>query len=282
MQVATTKHREAKKKFLLASIALVGLAGVFSGCSKDEPNKPTKKEEVNKAPIITSIDFEKTTFALNQVAIVKATVTDPENDPISLSWSSGTADFGKGQELELRFASVGEKEITLKATDTKGNAATKSSRINVIDPDFGFALWGDKLDIIKRSETGKDLGDNAGVIYHFLGNGYDRYYTFDNDILVSGIQERVYTPKVLQATQYAIAWTLYEEELQKLSDRFGQPASITYSVQPTGNKSEDGLALINGAGIEAKFLSTRTKATLTVYRKGATTVCYKTNFSASK
>ena len=79
-----------------------------------------------------------------------------------------------------------------------------------------------------------------------------------------------------------IAWTLYEEELQKLSDRFGQPTSITYSVQPTGNKSEDGLALINGAGIEAKFLSTRTKATLTVYRKGTTTVCYKTNFSASK
>ena len=200
------------KKFLLTMVALVGLTGAFSGCSKDEPNKPTKKEEINKAPIITSIDFEKTTFALNQVAIVKATVTDPENDPISLSWSSGTADFGKGQELELRFASAGEKEITLKATDTKGNAATKSSRINVIDPDFGFALWGDKLGIIKRSETGTYLGDNAGVIYHFLGNGYDRYYTFDNDILVSGIQERVYTPKALQATQYAIAWTLYEEE----------------------------------------------------------------------
>lgn len=270
------------KKLLLTAIAIIGVVFALGACSGDEPSEPIKKEEVNKAPIIVSIDFEKTTFALNQIAIVKAMVTDPENDPISLSWSSGTTDFGKGKELELRFASVGEKEITLKATDTKGNETTKSSKINVIDPDFGFALWGDKLDIIKRSETGTDLGDNAGVIYHFLGNGYDRYYTFDNDVLVSGIQERGYTPKVLQATQYAIAWTLYEEELQKLSDRFGQPISITYSVQPTGNKSEDGLALINGAGIEVKFSSSRTKATLTVYRKGTTTVCYKTNFSANK
>lgn len=267
------------KKILFTMIALVGMVVALVACSGDESSEPIKKEEVNKAPIIVSIDFEKTTFALNQIAIVKATVTDPENDPISLSWSSGTSDFGKGQELELRFASVGEKEIRLKATDAKGNETTKSGKINVIYPDFGFALWGDKLDIIQRSETGNFLGDNAGVIYHYLGDGYDRYYTFDNNVLVSGIQERIYTPKVLQPAQYAIAWTLYEEELKKLTERFGQPTSLTYSVQPTGDKANDGLSLINGAGIEANFSSSRTKATLTIYRKGSTTVCYKTNFS---
>lgn len=271
------------KKLLLTMIALVGLAVAFSGCSEDgEPNTPTKKEEANKAPIINSIDFEKTTFALNQIAIAKTTVTDLENDQISLSWSSGTIDLGKGQEIELRFSFVGEKEITLKATDAKGNEATKSAKINVVDPDFGFALWGDKLDIIQRSETGNFLGDNASVIYHYRGDGYDRYYTFDKNIFVFGIQERIYTPKILHPTQYAIAWTLYEEELKKLIKLFGQPTSLTYSVQPTGDKAKDGLSLINGAGIEAKFSSSRTKATLTVYRKGATTVCYKSNFSANK
>lgn len=266
-------------KNLFVVVALVGLVISFSGCSKDKPNEPTRKKEINKAPVIISIDLEKSTFALNQVTIVRATVTDPENDPISLYWTSSTSNIGMGKELELSFVSVGEKNITLKATDIKGNETIKSTKFNVIYPDFGFALWGDKLEIIERSETGVFLGNNASVIYHFLGDGYDRYYTFDEDVLVSGIQERIYTPKVLNPTQYAIAWTLYEEELRKLINLLGEPISLTFSVQPTGNKSEDGLSLINGAVIEAKFLSSRTKATLTIYSKGSTTVCYKTAFS---
>ncbi|WP_060827354.1 hypothetical protein [Tannerella forsythia] len=264
--------------FAIASVAMM----LMIGCKKDElsePIKPIQKEEKNRAPAITSIDFEKSTFALNQVAIVKATVTDPENDDIDFSWSSGGVNIGNEQELKVRFSSIGERDFTLKVTDSKGNKAEKSLKINVVKPDFGFALWGDKLDIIQRSDTGLYLGNNASVIYHFLGDGYDRYYTFNKGMLVSGIQERIYTPKVLHPTQYAIAWILYEEELKKLTDRFGKPNSLIFSTQITGDKSKDGLSLINGSGIEAKFSSSRTNVTLTVYRKGRTTVCYRTNFS---
>jgi hypothetical protein len=230
------------------------------------------------------ICFEKKTFALNKKTIVSASVTDPENDKFDLFWSSGDKDFGKGVELEWVFLSLGEKKVTVKATDANGNSSTLTDIVTVIEPDFGYAIWGDNIEIIQRSEKGSYMGNTASVIYHFLGGGYDRFYTFSDKKLVSGSEEYQYTPQVLQQTQYAIAWTLYEEQLNKLNNKFGEQTSFYCSVTLTGAPAQDGLWLINGAGIEVKFenKANRSNATLTVYRKGTTTVCYKTTYSEIK
>jgi hypothetical protein len=247
-------------------------------------NRRRKKTEVeNKAPIIESIDLGKSTFGVNQILIVTAKVTDPDGDNFSLSWSSGNNDFGRGKELELTLGSIGEKEVTVTATDEKGNVSKLSKSFTVTECDFGFGLWGDDLDVIQRSEKGTYMGNliNAENTHRYVNNG-NWYYKFIDNKLKTGVYEMEYTPKVMQPTQFGIAWILYEEKLNELISKFGDYTNQTTNGNFTGVKEDDGLSLINGAHIETYFANNRTNVVFKVYRKNATsqTVMYEITYNS--
>lgn len=274
------------KKVLFCLLAVVAVALV--GCSKDD-NEPNENIE-NKAPVIESVVFgnddntifyNRNTFGLNQKVIVRVNVNDPENDKVSLSWSSGTNNFGNGKELELTFGKVNPNaEVTVKATDEKGNSSSFTKTFSVVDCDFGFGLWGDGINIIKESETGVYNGNNASVIYEFIEEGR-RFYTFSDNKFVSGTKRNEYTPKVLQPAQFEIAWTLYEETLNKLIEKYGNYTKQETSTTFSGTKKDKGLALINGANVDTYFSNEKTNVHYKVYHSttSATTVIYDVIYS---
>ncbi|MDR1459780.1 MAG: hypothetical protein LBI60_06170 [Bacteroidales bacterium] len=269
---------------------LVVLSLVFAGCSKgneiEDVNKTPEIPKIpeNKAPIIESIDLGKSTFGVNQILIITAKVTDPDGDNFSLSWSSGNNDSVKGKELELTLGSIGEKEITVTATDEKGNVSKLSKSFTVTECDFGFGIWDDDLDIVKRSEKGTYMGTiiNAENTHHYTNNG-NWYYKFDDGKLKNGTYIMEYTPKVLQQSQFAIAWTLYDETIDELISKYGNFTNQTTNGNFTEDSVKNGLALINGVHIETYFSNQRTDIEFKVYRKIATsqTVVYETNYSLS-
>jgi len=267
--------------FILAIVAMA-----FAGCDKEidknEKEKEPEKQE-NKAPIIESINLGKSSFGVMQVIIVTATVTDPEGDSFSLSWSSGNNDFGKGKELELTLGSIGEKEVTVTATDDKGNSSKLSKSFIVTECDFGYGMWNDDLDVIKRSEKGVYMGTlvNAENTHRFINDG-NWYYKFNDSKLKNGTYVMEYTPQVLQPTQFAIAWTLYKETLDKLVSKYGNYTNQTTNGNFTEDSASNGLALINGVYIDTYFSNQRTDILFKVYRKNATsqTVVYETNYSS--
>ena len=263
-------------KKMLSMLFLVSVV-LFSGCSED--NNGINENEIpkeNKAPVIESIDLGKVEFGINQIIIVRAKVTDPENDNISLSWSSGSKDFGKGQELELTLASKGDKA----AVDCV-QVSSLSKKITVIDCDFGFGVWNDDIDVIKRREKGTYIGTviNAENTHRFIDNG-NWYYKFSNNKLSSGIYEMEYTPQVMQSAQFKIAWTLYEETLNNLIEKFGNHTNQEINGTFIGDSEKDGLAILNGARITTYFSNERTTVTFKVFRKNATsnTVMYETTY----
>lgn len=261
------------KKLLMMCAAIMF---VLMGCKKTT----TDNAGDNKAPVIESINLEKDVYGLNQKAIITATVHDPEDDNYTLHWHFNDT-VVEQDELWLYFLSVGDKTISLTATDSNGNSSTKSSSFKVIDSDIGFGVWYDNLEIIRRSEVSPlvDIGLNR---YTATGGGLPkRQYDFRNDSLIRGITQRWYTPAVLQPTQYAIAWTLHQDNLDRLANKFGEPSSLTYSIPLTGDPIEDGLNLINGMQVEAHYANDRTKATYRVRQDGAATVLYQINYGAN-
>ena len=280
------------KRILFSLMVLVSVMLNF-GCSSDTKITEIEKE-INKAPIIESLTFgndaelgnrviySRNVFGLNQKVIVRAKVTDPENDPISLSWSSGSNDFGKGQELELMFGRVGSDiGVTVKDTDDKNNSTSITKTISVIECDFGFGLWGDELEIIKESETGVYMGTiiNAEHMHRYVNEG-NWYYKFSDNKLYSGLYQRIYTPKVLQPTQFEIAWVLYEEKLNELIVKYGDFTKQESSRSFSGVKKDDGLSLINGATIDTYFDNERTKIHYRVHLPTeAITVVYDVTYS---
>jgi hypothetical protein len=273
------------KKLLLVLTVIV----LFLGCEKDEPEKENENPIVenpiveNKAPIIESIELGKNSFGVFQVLIVTAKVNDPEGDTFSLSWSSGSNDFGKGKELELTLGSVGEKEVTVTATDEKGNSSKLSKSFTVSECDFGYGMWNDDLDVIKRSEKGSYMGTliNADNTHRFVNNG-NWYYKFNNGKLKNGTYVMEYTPQVLQPTQFTTAWILYEETIDKLISKYGNFTNQTTNGDFTEDSVKNGLALINGSHIETYFSDQRSDIEFKVYRKNVTsqTVVYETNYSS--
>lgn len=279
------------KKYLLALLVCVM---AFAGCSKDDegPGNPPDNTDNTKDIVIKSITFgnddntktyDRNTYGVNQKVIARAVIDNPNNDNISLSWSSGSNDFGKGKELELLFGKINPSaEVTVSASDSKGNKGTLSKTFSVIECDFGFGVWNDEIEIIKDSETGAYVNNNAGVIYEFIDEGVRRFYTFSDNKLISGKTIYEYTPKVLQPTQFEIAWTLYEEKLNELITKYGNYTKQETSRNFTGNKADDGLALINGATIDTYFENAKTKIHYKVHHAqggAATTVTYQVNYS---
>jgi hypothetical protein len=218
--------------------------------------------------------------------IASTTVSNPEAFNITILWSSlwssGQSNFGEGNEIELLLLSVGEKTLTATLTDEIGNKTELTTTFTVTECDFGFGMWGDKLDVIQRSETGTYKGNNMGTNYHWLGDGWDRYYTFSDNKLTFGMKLFEYTPKVMQPAQYAIAWTLHESWVSELKEVFGEPIEMaTYVKEFTGDATNDGLALLNGGRIEMKFSNDITSVMYNVYRKtsSAYTVVYEIKYS---
>lgn len=255
---------------MICAVVMLSLIGCKKTTQTNEP--------VNGSPVIESINLEKELFGLNQKTIITATVSDPENDPFTLHWSFGDTTVTQN-ELWLFFMSVGNQSITLTATDVNGNSSSKSASFEVIDSDIGFGVWYDNLEIIRRSEV-SPLVDIGFDRYTATGGGLPkRQYDFRNDSLIRGITSRWYTPAMSQPTQYAIAWTLHQDNLDYLKNRFGEPSSIEYSMALTGDPIEDGLNLINGMQVEAHYVNERSKATYRVHQDGVATVLYQINYS---
>lgn len=240
--------------------------------------KNTSTNEIdNGAPVIESINLEKDVFGLNQKTLVSATVSDPENDNITLCWHINDT-VVEQNELWLSFMSIGDKSISLTATDSNGNSSTKTESFKVIDSDIGFGVWDDNIEIIRRSEVSPLVDIGLGR-YKATGGGLpNRQYDFSEDMLVRGVMWKLYTPPTIIPNQCAIAWGLHQEIIDDLTSKFGESLSLTYSMPLTGDPAQDGWNLICGMQVEAHFVNDRTKVTYKVYRDGNYTARYESNY----
>ncbi len=122
--------------------ALVFISFILLGCSGSDDNS----EEVNLPPVI-ELQAPSSALSLEQVTIT-AQVTDPENDTVSLIWNL-SSDAG----LNMEHAGIDELgyqipltpvdttyTVTLVATDSHGNQASKSSTFTVAALDVSFTL----------------------------------------------------------------------------------------------------------------------------------------------
>jgi len=122
--------------------ALVFISFILLGCSGSDDNS----EEVNLPPVI-QLQAPSSSLSLEQVTIT-AQVTDPENDTVSLLWHL-SSDAGLNMEhvgidalsYQIPLTSVDTAyTVTLMATDSHGNQASKSSSFSVPALDVGFTL----------------------------------------------------------------------------------------------------------------------------------------------
>lgn len=236
----------------------------ISDTNKNDNEKPI---EVNKPPLIKSINLEKTTFGKKQILLATATIEDPENDKVESVWTYENKEYSEENSVfKIKLETLGEKTIIVTAKDAKGNTSTLSKEIKVIENDFGFAIWNDEIEVIERSETGKFNGwtgkatGETGRYKEFKGSGEWRGYTFKDKKLVGGYVTEKFTSKFLNEAQYEAIIIFYESILNKLIDKNGDYTSQQSSVNWDYGRANAGLSiLLNGRRIITTFTSKRSE-----------------------
>lgn len=119
-------------KKLLTIILIISLNFTFTLCFAQQSSN-------NHSPVISSINAAPPIVKINELCTITADVTDPDGDVITYSWSSNGRK--EGSLLPPDEATVfwntpnipGTYTISLTASDSKGQTATKSIDITVVN-----------------------------------------------------------------------------------------------------------------------------------------------------
>lgn len=209
----------------------------------------------NNDPIINNITASSTNIETNGTINISVDVYDPDNDPLSYSWSAtGGSISGIGSSITYTAPNTaGTHSITLTVDDGRGGSATASIYINVSLPTLSGEIEG----------TVKDAVTNAFIqdvlVKVFDSNDYliKSTYTDINGsfklTLLSGDNYRIYLSKdgYLPIEYYNIE--IIENSIVYLQTIL----QINDSYQGYGDVSGTIVNAFNGAGVSGLTISLR-------------------------
>jgi len=115
------------KPLPIALLFAMIIAIVSSSCKKDE-------EEKNNNPTVTSVLVTPASVNANGIASVAVIATDPDNDPLTYSYTvTGGAISGSGAAVSWTAPSMeGAHSVTVTVSDGKGGQATGNGALTVL------------------------------------------------------------------------------------------------------------------------------------------------------
>lgn len=245
------------------------LAVAFVACGKDD-------EEI-KIPSITAINIDKATIGVGQNVNINATAIDPDKLAISYNWSVNGEDFENTSSIKTSFAKAGEYPISLSITNANGIKKDTIFTVNVIDCDYGVALWDDNIDVVLNSETKTLMLNQMDAIYKYQGGGETMYYHASGGKVVKGHTLYIISLPAFNDSNLESLYQTHETKYSEMVALFGNPYTSDTTGIYTGNKTKDGLALVNGMlKLSYTFENSRTtiKYTARQYLSNSTAVLF--------
>lgn len=258
-----------KKLFFAALLALA-----FVACSKDE-------EEI-KIPSITAINIDKATIGVGQNVNINATAIDPDKLAISYNWNVDGVSFDNANPIKTSFTKAGEHPVWLSITNANGIKKDTTFTVNVIDCDYGVALWDDNIDVVLDSETKTLMLNQMDAIYKFQGGGETMYYHASGGKVVKGHTLDVISLPAFNDSNLESLYRTHETKYSEMVALFGNPLTSDTTGIYTGNKTKDGLALVNGMlKLSYTFENSRTsvKYMARQYSSNSTAVLFDKEYS---
>ncbi len=124
-----------KSKGLLLTTALIlAMAAIVGACAAPvAPTPPPPPPPPNQAPVISQITANPAKIVAGQSTTITAVVADPDDDPITLTWSAsdGTIAGTGNQVIWTSPKSAGNFAVTLTAKDNFGAQTTGSATVEV-------------------------------------------------------------------------------------------------------------------------------------------------------
>ena len=115
----------------LAAILAGGLC-INCGDSPAAPTPPTSQAPSNHAPVASvSLSPAAVPIAGASTLTFTATASDPDGDPVTLSWQFGDGQAGSGATVSHVFAEGGTYAVVLTATDSHGESAKVTTNVVV-------------------------------------------------------------------------------------------------------------------------------------------------------
>ena len=123
---------------LVAVVAVLAVAAILgSACAAPAPPPtPPPPPPPNQSPVISKLAAASTELVSGESTIITAAAADPDDDPITLSWSASEVTItGTGNQVTWQSPNKsGSFNISLTVKDNLGAQATSSVTVNVISP----------------------------------------------------------------------------------------------------------------------------------------------------
>lgn len=168
-----------------------------------------------------------------------------------------------GQNFEWIPTTIGKNTIELYSYKNNKPIKLFEKDFNVVTCDFGVAVWGDKKDIILRSEKGVPASAEhlSDVVYNLSGNRV-RIYAFKGaDKLSTGIETADYYISQMGAEKSNLVSLRYMENVSVLKSKFGDPIKSDldrYNITTEYGRKQMGTIILNGLEINTTFKTDRT------------------------
>jgi len=117
----------------MVMILLAGILG--SSCAAPAAPPPTPvPQATNEIPVISSVSANPTQVVVGQSTTITAVASDPDDDPITYSWSASQGTIsGTGRQVTWTSSDQsGSVSIGLTASDNRGGQATNSVTVTVL------------------------------------------------------------------------------------------------------------------------------------------------------
>jgi hypothetical protein len=123
------------KGILLAAVILAMAAILGVACAAPAPTPPPTPpaQPANESPVISSVTANPTEIVIGDSATITAVAADPDDDPITLTWSASDGTItGSGNQVTWTSSKSGSSTINLTVSDNRGGQTTGSVTINVL------------------------------------------------------------------------------------------------------------------------------------------------------
>lgn len=111
------------------------LGAIIPGCI--QPVDEGSGTGGNRAPVIRSLEADPIGISTGGLTTIAVVADDPENQPLTYSWSATSGDFlgdGASVRYTASYCCVGVNQIRVTVRDNAGGNASREISINVFSP----------------------------------------------------------------------------------------------------------------------------------------------------
>jgi hypothetical protein len=171
------------KGSLVAIVAVLAVAAILGGACAAPPPAPTPPPAAvpNQSPVISKVTANPAEVISGKSTIITAVANDPDDDPITYSWSASDGTItGTGNVVTWTAPNnTGSFTIGLTVKDNRGGQATGNATVNVIGPTKTVTI----SDVPSESGTvsQNNATDNSKTVAgdDALNVGYRAFWSFD-------------------------------------------------------------------------------------------------------